>query len=157
VRENYYGGRYWSVETQAERIWLHSDGYKIVDGDLVFFREAKDGRPEQTAFVFHRGFWKYFYAASLFDGGCEAIQHWDPPESPTRLEFKGRQKDKISPTIRHAVFKRDGHKCVLCGKTSKDGVGLVIDHVVPLAKGGTNSERNLQTLCDPCNAGKAGK
>jgi 5-methylcytosine-specific restriction endonuclease McrA len=31
---------------------------------------------------------------------------------------------------------------------------LHVDHVVPLAAGGTTSEGNLRTACEECNLGK---
>jgi 5-methylcytosine-specific restriction endonuclease McrA len=32
---------------------------------------------------------------------------------------------------------------------------LHVDHVVPLAAGGTTSEGNLRTACEECNLGKS--
>lgn len=48
------------------------------------------------------------------------------------------------------VFARDGNKCLRCGATER----LTIDHVVPLAVGGSDAVDNLQTLCKSCNAWK---
>jgi len=78
-------------------------------------------------------------------------------ERPKWNGFKQKAREKITPTVRHEVFKRDGFKCKLCGLTSDSGKSLVVDHIIPVAKGGTNSERNLQTLCDSCNAGKGAR
>lgn len=47
------------------------------------------------------------------------------------------------------IIERDG-RCLRCGKIE----GLTIDHVVPLSKGGTNDDDNLQTLCNECNQWK---
>ena len=63
----------------------------------------------------------------------------------------GRQP--IPRKLRHEVFKRDGYRCRECG-ASKDDTSLEIDHIVPVAKGGTNDIDNLQTLCRECNSMK---
>lgn len=60
----------------------------------------------------------------------------------------GRQP--IPRKLRHKVFKRDGYRCRECG-ASKDETSLEIDHIVPVARGGTNDINNLQTLCRVCN------
>jgi len=59
----------------------------------------------------------------------------------------------VSKTIRFEVFKRDCFKCQYCGATAPD-VLLVIDHIKPVAGGGSNEIANLITACGPCNAGK---
>jgi 5-methylcytosine-specific restriction endonuclease McrA len=47
---------------------------------------------------------------------------------------------------------------VKCGQSAKnDGVAVEVDHIVPVAKGGTNDIENLQTLCRNCNQGKKDK
>ena len=48
---------------------------------------------------------------------------------------------------RRAILKRDGYKCVICGKGEKDGVNLQIDHIKPRDKGGEPTIDNGQTLC----------
>jgi len=48
---------------------------------------------------------------------------------------------------KEAILKRDGYKCVVCGRGGKDGVELVVDHIKPKDKGGTNDIKNGQTLC----------
>src|SRR5437660_12220301 len=49
--------------------------------------------------------------------------------------------------VRLFVWQRDGGKWVLCGKQER----LEYDHVIPVAEGGSNTERNIQLLCDTCN------
>jgi hypothetical protein len=60
----------------------------------------------------------------------------------------------ISKKTRFEVFKRDSFACQYCGKKAPD-VLLVIDHIEPVAKGGTNDILNLITSCRDCNSGKA--
>jgi 5-methylcytosine-specific restriction protein A len=60
----------------------------------------------------------------------------------------------IPPAVRQYVFERDNYQCRSCGKTHKT-VKLQIDHIIPLAKGGSNDMSNLQTLCSECNQQKS--
>lgn len=43
-----------------------------------------------------------------------------------------------------------GNACLRCGVTGR----LTVDHVIPIARGGTNDIANLQPLCGSCNSGK---
>lgn len=60
----------------------------------------------------------------------------------------------ISKKTRFDVFKRDGFKCVYCGATPSESVLLEVDHIHPVAEGGTNDQDNLVTACCDCNRGK---
>jgi 5-methylcytosine-specific restriction endonuclease McrA len=60
------------------------------------------------------------------------------------------------------VFSRDGWKCHLCGRRtlqSKRGTthprAPELDHIVPLAKGGSHSRANTACACRQCNAAKS--
>ena len=59
----------------------------------------------------------------------------------------------IPPEVRKYVFERDRFQCRSCGKTKLD-TELNIDHIVALARGGSNDISNLQTLCRDCNQQK---
>lgn len=59
----------------------------------------------------------------------------------------------IPPEVRTYVFGRDNYQCKGCGKTENEAQ-LTIDHIIPLAKGGSNDISNLQTLCFQCNRKK---
>ena len=77
------------------------------------------------------------------------------------------KRRRISPTQRKAVLERDGYKCRICGISRQylddkaPGLGeylrLEIDHIVPIAQGGTSDESNLQCLCWRCNSLKGSK
>lgn len=60
----------------------------------------------------------------------------------------------LTKKMRFEVFKRDSFTCQYCGQKSPD-VLLEIDHIEPVAKGGTNDILNLITSCQACNAGKS--
>lgn len=60
---------------------------------------------------------------------------------------------RIPPEVRQYVFERDGYHCKSCGKGDR-AAKLNIDHIIPIARGGTNDISNLQTLCGSCNSQK---
>ncbi|MEL6758221.1 MAG: HNH endonuclease [Pseudomonadota bacterium] len=63
-------------------------------------------------------------------------------------------KRKNIPTkTRFAVLRRDGFRCSYCGHAPPDRL-LEVDHVLPVAEGGTNDLFNLVTICHICNNGK---
>lgn len=62
----------------------------------------------------------------------------------------------ISKKTRFEVFKRDSFKCQYCG-AHPPSVLLHVDHIHPVAEGGTNAIDNLVTACEPCNLGKGAR
>lgn len=64
---------------------------------------------------------------------------------------------KVTRALRYDVLRRDGFKCVRCGRGREDGVKLHVDHIVPVSRGGKSTMDNLQTLCEDCNCGKGNK
>lgn len=54
-------------------------------------------------------------------------------------------------TVKEEILKRDGYRCVVCGRGRESGVELVADHIKPKDKGGTNNIENGQTLCTEHN------
>jgi len=65
------------------------------------------------------------------------------------------QRTPISRKMRFDVFKRDGFKCMYCGKVPPNAI-LEADHITPVCKGGKNRMDNLVTACFECNRGKGG-
>lgn len=74
-----------------------------------------------------------------------------------RRENKGYQRKIMTDSLRYDIMKRDGFRCVLCGRSARDGVKLHVDHIKPVSKGGKTIPDNLRTLCDTCNFGKSDK
>ncbi|WP_373876145.1 HNH endonuclease [Leminorella grimontii] len=63
------------------------------------------------------------------------------------------QRRKLSDTVRLRIFQRDGFQCKQCGEKRY----LTIDHIIPLSRGGSSDDENLQTLCMRCNCSKGAK
>lgn len=62
----------------------------------------------------------------------------------------------ISEKTRFEIFKRDSFTCQYCGVQPPQAI-LHIDHIIPVASGGTNAPENLITSCQPCNSGKGAR
>ncbi|GAC1376885.1 MAG: hypothetical protein NVSMB4_06000 [Acidimicrobiales bacterium] len=61
----------------------------------------------------------------------------------------------ISKRLRYEILRRDNFACRYCGLPAAGGVvQLHIDHVIPVAMGGTNDASNLTAACPDCNRGK---
>ena len=59
----------------------------------------------------------------------------------------------IPEDVKDAVWRRDEGKCTVCGSNEN----LEFDHIIPHSKGGSNTKRNIQLLCEPCNRTKSDK
>ena len=60
----------------------------------------------------------------------------------------------VSKRLRFEILRRDNHACRYCGGSAPD-VRLTVDHVVPVALGGSDEPSNLATACVECNGGKS--
>ncbi len=68
----------------------------------------------------------------------------------------GRGSRAVRPALRFEVFRRDGFKCVYCGRAAPEFT-LQVDHCIPWSAGGTTTLDNLRTACSECNRGKGGR
>jgi 5-methylcytosine-specific restriction endonuclease McrA len=69
-------------------------------------------------------------------------------ENTERLE--GVSREPIPENVRLFVWQRDRGQCVKCSSRQR----LEFDHIIPIAAGGSSTERNIQLLCEPCNRSK---
>lgn len=71
-----------------------------------------------------------------------------------RLEYQDRrmandeEHAKVTRAMRYDVLRRDGFRCVKCGRGREDGVKLHVDHIKPVSRGGgeVRNEQSADTL-----------
>lgn len=68
---------------------------------------------------------------------------------------KKDQRRLMTKELRERIALRDNFTCQMCGKYMPDSVGLHIDHIIPISKGGKSIPSNLQVLCSKCNGTKS--
>ena len=61
------------------------------------------------------------------------------------------KRPRIPEQVRVEVWRRDAGKCARCGSREK----LEYDHIVPISKGGSNTARNIELLCEMHNRSKS--
>ena len=66
-------------------------------------------------------------------------------------EQANQRREAISLEVKREVWRRDNGRCAQCGSQER----LEYDHIIPYSKGGSNTARNIQLLCEACNRAKS--
>ncbi len=78
----------------------------------------------------------------------------DNPLQSSMDSQKSSNYNRTVPThVRDEVWRRDEGKCATCGSRER----LEYDHIIPVSKGGSNTARNIELLCEQCNRSKSDK
>lgn len=85
----------------------------------------------------------------------EAGKSWRNSNPTKRMEMKNRRRARLANNgvyvVGSAFLERlYSSPCVMCGSLEN----ISADHIIPIARGGTHSESNLQPLCGSCNSSK---
>jgi hypothetical protein len=72
---------------------------------------------------------------------------------PSRPDVPRPRREAIPERVRHEVWRRDAGSCVECGSRGR----LEFDHIIPVSRGGSNTVRNLELRCEPCNRRKGAR
>lgn len=131
------------------------------EGMFLFILERKQTRYRQVNYVKHHYHVK-IPVRTLATDLCHIQIRYDALKKIgfecTLSEYYAKdQRKRMTKELREKIAKRDNYTCQICGKYMPDGVGLHIDHIVPIAKGGKTVESNLQVLCSKCNGRKSNK
>lgn len=76
-----------------------------------------------------------------------------PQKNQEYLQYKKYLKSKEFKNVKKLAEERDGHKCMVCGRTRKDGINLTCHHRVyaHLYEGGEIEANDCITLCSICH------
>ena len=78
-------------------------------------------------------------------------------ECTLRNYHEKNQRKLMTKELRKKIMIRDNYTCQNCGKYMPDEVGLHVDHIIPVSKGGKTVPSNLQVLCSKCNGNKSNR
>ncbi len=78
-------------------------------------------------------------------------------ECTIREYHSKNQRKLMTKSLRKEIMIRDNYTCQICEKYMPDEVGLHVDHIIPVSKGGKTIPSNLQVLCSKCNGKKSNK
>lgn len=79
----------------------------------------------------------------------DGFKVWNLEEN-TEVEEHSTKRRTFSKTERVLIYNRNKGKCAICGDFVPCDT-FTVDHIIPLAKGGTNDLDNLQRSCEVCN------
>jgi hypothetical protein len=120
---------------KKESIWTESDG------KCIGCRNKRKGI---------LGFWWKIYPSLELVLLCDKCAK-DENLFEESFEHNEKRSRSITEDVKDAVWRRDEGKCTQCGSNED----LEFDHIIPHSKGGANTKRNIQLLCEPCNRKKS--
>ena len=87
--------------------------------------------------------------------GERSVLHLHPIIA-ARSHARGKALDPTPALTNTALFARDQHLCLYCGR-EHGRASLTRDHVVPLSHGGRDTWENVVAACFHCNSRKGGR
>ena len=96
---------------------------------------------------------KFEFDKSHYNEIKDEISQFKSTCSNPKQTLPKKRSRRITQEVKDKVWNRDGGKCVDCGSNEN----LEFDHIIPHSKGGANTYRNIQLLCEPCNRSKSAK
>ncbi len=133
----YHGPRLQYPES-FEDVWLYQDTIYGYNGR---FRE-KYSHDEQKLLILK--------SADKERKKFEKLKHKFFNKDTEHIQY---ERARIPEEVRIAVWRRDQGRCARCGSREN----LEYDHIVPVSRGGGNTVRNIELLCQDCNRSKGNR
>ncbi len=119
--------------------------YLLFHNNLYFFDSDDPHSLDEKKLLIKEN---YFRHERKFRKLQKEIRLYEKMESKNEL-----LNEPISEEVKFTVWRRDRGKCVKCGGKEN----LELDHIIPVSKGGSSTEKNVQILCEKCNREKSVK
>lgn len=131
----------------SPRSWRRELPPLATNGDSEEFQQSDAGSPGRSPIPGLEN--------SSFERRADAAER----RNAKRLDRQSRRRAlksgvAVGRVVRTEIIGRDGRQCYLCGKTDLLDDELHLDHVIPLAKGGAHSPKNVRVACASCNLSK---
>jgi hypothetical protein len=168
-RETRYGVWEQKRPLIGARYWFGTENKSYRELPRKWWIEAKE-RSDSEAVKLHehngKAWWRYkddlftgranLSAADVTALAAQMQRGKDKAIERAHAELRGEEaavhhREPIPESVRHEVWRRDRGRCVDCGSRER----LELDHIVPVSKGGSNTARNIELRCAPCNARKS--
>ncbi len=133
-----------SVNDSLESPILLAEGGLIFYQNRLFMPERIPRNDTEREEVLLRAKKLYFDEQAELSNLRAAVSNLEAAIEYTKNASK---RQPIPEDVKLLVWARDGGACVRCG--SKEN--LQFDHIIPVDKGGSNNEENIQILCQKCN------
>jgi len=138
----YFSNRHEDYEVNVSESYKHGD-FKYKNG--VHHYKPLEVKPKPKEFG------RYIYYCPSCKSELESYREcklcgWQ--KYPKKIE-KMRSRT-IPKSVQREVWRRDRGRCVECESKER----LEFDHIIPFSKGGSNTARNIQLLCEKCNRSK---
>lgn len=159
----------WKKETEEKisksllKTWRKKQYFKIIDDEhmFIFLLTRRQTRYSQRNYVKT----SYKVDVEVNRVGYNLRQVVERYELLSEIDFQCTlneyhskdQRKLMTKELKDRIKKRDNYTCQVCGKYMPDEVGLHIDHIIPVSKGGKSIPSNLQVLCSKCNGSKSNK
>lgn len=142
----------------------HVGTLTLTDNRLLFSSPTKSQSLSYRKIVAHRGGLNAIHVQIAGKPAWTFLLHQPSPiahavfaacvamANQTRVKQSAETSTRHIPRdVRQRVWQRYAGRCAECGATDY----LEFDHIIPVAKGGSNADANVQLLCRRCNLRKS--
>ncbi|MDP8289769.1 MAG: HNH endonuclease [Candidatus Susulua stagnicola] len=155
----------WQIDQESQEKWQRARDEEIENKykgkpieTILFANDLTDG--EKATLIAERGKYTLDEAQELIVATVKEARKAKLQAAKRKISKKAQElhgnipsddRQPIPEDVQNQVWNRDKGKCVRCSSKEK----LEFDHIIPFSKGGANTTRNLQLLCEKCNRSKS--